>query len=238
MLQKKCNASTVQPLGARLDVAAIASKQTCDLETDILFGGEPSFPSSVKSASAEQDATKHLVSSQSARHRFLQKQRQCSLRAHVPIIPVNQYLSLINNVELFYNRNKTKPYEVSKYTEKNGKEQSDKQNDAVGTMGNIPKPNVLESGCLLNVEEQTRLVQEIHIEICEWRKKQHNAVQCNDTMCIPNVRRGRNDSKKLHQNVTVSDDLRVRSSKHYDSNENQHAVAATNNTSSSGDHRK
>jgi hypothetical protein len=256
MLQKNCNTSTVQPSGAHLDIAAIEDKETCRSETDILFCNERSFPFSMKSESAEQDTTKSPVFTQSMIRRLLRKQYQCSLYTDVATIPdkdvnlissdnensgasTRKYLSLINNAELFPNRNKRKPYEVSKYTEKSGRKPNDKGNDAVGMMGHIPKPNVLESGSSLNVEEQTRLVQEIHLELYEWRQKQHNtqAVQCNDKMYVPNLRKGRNDSKKWHQDLAVSG-LRITRSEDYDPHWKQRKIPNTNSSGSSGSHCK
>jgi hypothetical protein len=252
VLQENCNATTVQLSGA-----ATEDKKMRQSETDILFHNEPSFPFNVKSAFAEQETTKTPVLTQSMIRRLLQKKYQCSLYTGVSTISdknvnlmssdnencgasVHKYLSLINNAELFPNRNKSKLYEAAKYVEKSGRKPNDKGNDAVGMMGHTLKQNVLESRSLLNDEEQTRLLQEIHLEIYEWRQKQHNtqAVQCDDEPCIQNLRKMRNNSKKWYQNVTVSDDLRIARSKDYDPHQRQNEVPNTNNRSSSGSHCK
>lgn len=247
----------MQPSDGHLDIAAIADKQTCPSETDILFGNEPSFPFSLKSAPAGQDTAKTPVVTESMIRRLLQKQYQHTLYADAATtrdkdvnlrssknensgVSMHKYLSLINNAELFPNRNKTKSYDISKYTEKSSRKQNDTGNYASGMMGHTPKPNVLEIGSSLNVEERTRLVQKIYLELNEWRQKQCNtqAVQCDDKMCIPNVRNGRNDSKKWHQNVVVSDDLSITRSKDCETHWRQHEVPSTNDGSSSGSHCK
>jgi hypothetical protein len=249
MLQENFN-SAIQLSGTHLKMS---DEQSGPSNTDVQFGNEPSYPLNMKSASAEQDTTRALAVTQSMICRHLWKPYQCSWYTDVATVQdknVNlrssesehsgvskhKYLFLINNSELFPNKNKTKSYNASKYIGESVKKPNDKAAEAVGIVGHIPEPNVLESVSSQNVEERTRLVKEIQLELVKWRQNVSNAqtLHYDGKMCIPNLRKGRTDSKKCHQYKAVSDDLSASNSKCDDPHWRQQEVPDTINNSSSG----
>jgi hypothetical protein len=248
-LQENLNSFVVQPSGAHLQVDATEDKQSCLSDTD---GNRASFPGSVKCVTSERNTNRAPTSTQAMICSLLHKPYEYSLYTDDATVAdkgvnlrssVNEnsgisghkYLSFINKSELFPNANKIKSYEVSKYRDTNVKKPNDKETEIFGVMRHISKPNVLESESSPNVEERTRMVREIQLELVKWRQKQINAQagQYDSKIRVPILREGEVDSEQFHQNIAVSGNLTATTSKQ-DCHWKQQALPNSSNSNSLG----
>lgn len=248
-LQENLNSFVVQPSGAHLQVDATEDKRSCLSDT---YGNKVSFPISMNCVTSERKSNISPTLTPTTICSLLQKPYEYSLYTDNATIAdkgvnlrssVNEnsdisghkYLSIISKAELFPKTNKIKSYEVSKYRETDVKKPNDKETKNVGVMQHISKPDILESGSLLNVEERTRMVREIQLELVKWKQKHSNTqvVQYDGKIRIPIIREGEVGSEQLCQNIAVSDNLTAITYKH-DLHWKQQPVPNTSNSNSLG----